>query len=261
LERAPERVTQRRPAAGREVGEPGDPVQHLAGKRVADRRAEVGGDQVRDDILIGRDRSGQIEQAAPDVPAEGDGVLAARPVLSRAIEDAVPGRGAALALVEAADDLAGTRICADLLYVFKTARPGRSRRRLGALRLRSRWRSRCGGASAGRLARKRWASGRRRPESVTAWPAGTGDGSRSVIVWVGQNPSRAPSAAASPQTLDRTCPKVPEIAAIGSGGTAGALMLKRQQARSQPILSLAMPAPLVIIEPDSLAPGSVLLAW
>jgi hypothetical protein len=38
--------------------------------------------------------------------------------------------------------------------VLKAARPGRSRRRLGALRLRSRWRSRCGGASAGRLARK-----------------------------------------------------------------------------------------------------------
>jgi len=44
--------------------------------------------------------------------------------------------------------------CENFLCGFKAARPGRSRRRLGALRLRSRWRSRCGGASAGRLARK-----------------------------------------------------------------------------------------------------------
>jgi hypothetical protein len=58
----------------------------------------------------------------------------------------------------------------------------------------------------------------------------------------------------TPRHLDRTCPKVPEIAAIGSRDTAGALTLKRQQARSQPLLSLAMPAPPVIIEPDSLGP-------
>jgi hypothetical protein len=72
---------------------------------------------------------------------------------------------------------------------------------------------------------ERGASGRRRPESVTAWPAGTGDGCSSVIVRVGQNPSRAPSASASPQ----------------------------------PLLSLAMPVPPVIIEPDSLGPWLGLL--
>jgi hypothetical protein len=42
------------------------------------------------------------------------------------------------------------------------------------------------------------------------------DGSRSVIVRGDQNPSRAPPASASPQTLDRTWPTVAEIAAIGS---------------------------------------------
>jgi hypothetical protein len=46
--------------------------------------------------------------------------------------------------------------CSSRILRIKAARPGRSRRRLGALRLRSRWRCRSGGASAGRLARKRW---------------------------------------------------------------------------------------------------------
>jgi hypothetical protein len=43
-------------------------------------------------------------------------------------------------------------------------------------------------------------------------------GSRSVIVRVGQNPSRAPTASASPQILDRTCPRVAEIAAMRERG-------------------------------------------